>query len=47
MENKMKRYMLLLMVALLGGTVRLAAQETVEARGITTEIKIEEVIFVT
>jgi quercetin dioxygenase-like cupin family protein len=45
MENKMKRYMLLLMVALLGGTVRLAAQETVEARGITTEIKIEEVIF--
>jgi quercetin dioxygenase-like cupin family protein len=41
----MMRFMLLLLVALLGGAVRLAAQDAVEARGITTEIKIEEVIF--
>jgi hypothetical protein len=41
----MRRFTLLLLVALLGGTDRLAAQETVETRGITSEIKIEEVIF--
>jgi quercetin dioxygenase-like cupin family protein len=41
----MMRFTLLLLVALLGGTNRLAAQETVETRGITSEVKIEEVIF--
>jgi hypothetical protein len=45
MEKAMRRFTLLLMVALLGGTERLAAQETVETRGITSEVKIEEVIF--
>jgi quercetin dioxygenase-like cupin family protein len=45
MENTMKRFTLLLLVALLGGTDRLAAQETVETRGVTSELKIEEVIF--
>ena len=35
----------LLLVALLGGTDRVAAQETVETRGITSAIKIDEVIF--
>jgi quercetin dioxygenase-like cupin family protein len=45
MENKTMRFTLLLVVALLGGAVRLAAQEAVEARGITSEIKIEEVLF--
>jgi quercetin dioxygenase-like cupin family protein len=45
MEKTMKRFMLLLLVALLGGTDRLAAQETVETRGTTSEVKIEEVIF--
>ena len=41
----MKCFTLLLLVVLLGGTDRLAAQETVETRGITSEVKIEEVIF--
>jgi len=41
----MRRFTLLLVVALLGGTDRLAAQETVETRGITSEVKIDEVIF--
>jgi len=41
----MRRFTLLLLVALLGGTDRLAAQETVETRGIRSEVKIEEVIF--
>ena len=41
----MKRFTLLLLVALLGGTDRVAAQETVETRGITSVIKIDEVIF--
>jgi hypothetical protein len=45
MEKTMRRFTLLLLVALLGGTDRLAAQETVETRGITSEVKIEEVIF--
>ena len=39
------RFTLLLFVALLSGAGRLAAQEKVEARGITSMIKIEEVIF--
>ena len=41
----MMRFTLLLFVALLSGAGRLAAQEKVEARGITSVIKIEEVIF--
>ena len=41
----MRCFTLLLVVALLGGTDRLAAQETVETRGITSEVKIEEVVF--
>src|SRR6476661_8089943 len=45
MENTMVRFTLLLFVALLGGTSRLAAQEKVEARGITSVIKLEEVTF--
>jgi hypothetical protein len=46
MEKKtMRRFTLLLLVALLGGTDRMAAQETVETRGITSVIKIDEVIF--
>jgi len=45
MEKTMRRFTLLLLVALLDGTDRLAAQETVETRGITSEVKIEEVIF--
>jgi hypothetical protein len=45
MEKTMRRFTLLLFVALLGGTDRLAAQETVETRGITSEVKLEEVIF--
>jgi quercetin dioxygenase-like cupin family protein len=45
MEKTMMRFTLLLFVALLGGADRLAAQETVEARGITSVIKLDEVIF--
>ena len=41
----MRRFTLLVLVALLGGTVRLAAQETVETRSVTSAIKIDEVIF--
>jgi hypothetical protein len=43
MEKAMRR--LLLLVALLGATERVAAQETVETRGITSEVKLEEVTF--
>src|SRR5262245_36360493 len=45
MEKTMRRFTLLLLVVLLGGTDRMAAQETVETRGITSVIKIDEVIF--
>jgi quercetin dioxygenase-like cupin family protein len=45
MEKTMKRFTLLLLVALFGGTDRVAAQETVETRGVTSVIKIDEVIF--
>ena len=45
MERTMMRFMLLLFVALLCGTSRLAAQQTIEARGITSEVKMEEVTF--
>lgn len=41
----MMRVALLLLVALLGGADPLAAQQNVEARGITPVIKLEEVIF--
>ena len=41
----MMRFTFLLIVALLGGAGRLAAQESVEARGITTVIKLDEVTF--
>jgi quercetin dioxygenase-like cupin family protein len=45
MEKTMRRLTFLLLVAVLGGTHRLAAQESVEIRGVTSEVKIEEVIF--
>ena len=45
MEKIMRRFTLLLFVVLLGGTDRMAGQETVETRGITSVIKIDEVIF--
>src|SRR5262245_14970395 len=45
MEKTMRRFTLLLLVALLGGTDRMAAQETMETRGITSVIKMDEVIF--
>jgi quercetin dioxygenase-like cupin family protein len=45
MEGTMMRFTLLLFVVLLSGAGRLAAQEKVETRGITSMIKIEEVIF--
>ena len=41
----MVRFMLLLFVALLGAAGRLAAQESVEMRGITSAVKLEEVVF--
>ena len=41
----MMRLTLLLFIVLLSGGHRLAAQENVEARGITSVIKLEEVIF--
>jgi len=41
----MRRFTLLLLVALLGGTDRGAAQETVETRGVMSEIKVDEVVF--
>jgi quercetin dioxygenase-like cupin family protein len=44
METAMTRFTLLLFVALLCGG-RSTAQEKVEARGITSEVKLEEVIF--
>jgi quercetin dioxygenase-like cupin family protein len=45
MEKDMRCFTPLLLVALLCGTGRLAAQETVETRGVSSELKIEEVIF--
>jgi len=41
----MMRSALLLVVALLSGIDRLAAQEAVEARGITPSIKLDEVVY--
>jgi quercetin dioxygenase-like cupin family protein len=45
MEKTMRPFPLLLVSALLSGTDRLAAQQTVESRHVTSEIKIEEVLF--
>jgi quercetin dioxygenase-like cupin family protein len=45
LEKAMMRFALLLFAALLGGADRLVAQEKVEARGITSEVKIEEILF--
>src|SRR5262249_16342273 len=45
MERTMMRVMLLLFMALLCGTGRLAAQQTIEVRGIRSEVKMEEVTF--
>jgi quercetin dioxygenase-like cupin family protein len=45
MEKTMVRFTLLLFVALLGAAGRLAAQESVEMRGITSAVKLEEVDF--
>jgi quercetin dioxygenase-like cupin family protein len=44
METKMVR-LVLLILAFLGGADRLAAQEKVDVRGITSVIKLEETIF--
>ena len=41
----MRRFTLLLFVALLGAVDRLAAQEHVENRGITSEIKLDEIVY--
>jgi quercetin dioxygenase-like cupin family protein len=41
----MRRFTLLFSVVLFGGTDRLTAQETVQTRDVTSEVKIEEVIF--
>jgi len=45
MEKAMMRFTLLLFVALVGGAHPLAAQENVEAQGITSVIKLDEVIY--
>jgi quercetin dioxygenase-like cupin family protein len=44
-EKTMRRFTILLLMALLGVTDRLAAQETVQTRGITSVIKMDEIIF--
>jgi quercetin dioxygenase-like cupin family protein len=45
MEKTMVRFTFFLFVALLGAAGRLAAQESVEMRGITSAVKLEEVDF--
>jgi quercetin dioxygenase-like cupin family protein len=45
MEKTMIRFTLLLFVALLTGAGRLAAQETVDTRGVTSVITVEEIVF--
>jgi quercetin dioxygenase-like cupin family protein len=45
MEHTMRHLTLLLLVTLLGATDRVAAQEAVETRGVTSAIKIDEVVF--
>jgi hypothetical protein len=44
-EAIMIRFALFLLLSLLGATVRLAAEDAVERRGITSEAKLEEVVF--
>jgi hypothetical protein len=41
MEKTMRRFTLLLLVVLLGGTDRLMTQENVETRGVTSAVKLE------
>ena len=45
MENAMRRFTFMLFVALLGAMERLAAQEHVEIRSITSEIKLDEIVY--
>jgi len=45
MDAIMIRFALFLLLSLLGATVRLAAEDAVERRGITSEVKLEEVVF--
>jgi quercetin dioxygenase-like cupin family protein len=45
MENAMTRLTVLLLVALVGGAGRLAAQDHVEMRGLSAAIKLEEVVY--
>jgi quercetin dioxygenase-like cupin family protein len=46
MEKGMKmRFMLLFFAAMLSGAARLSAQESVDARGISSAMKLEEVIY--
>jgi quercetin dioxygenase-like cupin family protein len=45
MEKTMVRFTPLLFVALLGAAGRLGAQESVDMRGITSTVKLEEVVF--
>src|SRR5215831_4012470 len=45
MEKTMRRFTLMLLVALLGATDPGAAQETVETRGVASVVKIDEVLF--
>jgi quercetin dioxygenase-like cupin family protein len=45
MDKTMRHLTLLLLVTLLGGTDGVAAQDAVETRGVTSAIKIDEVIF--
>jgi quercetin dioxygenase-like cupin family protein len=44
-EGTMNRFRLFLLAALLSGADRVAAQDKVEAAGITSVVKLEEVIF--
>src|SRR5262245_40116070 len=45
MEKTMRRFTLLLLVVLLGGTDRLTAQESVETRDVASTVKLDEIIF--
>jgi len=45
MEATMMRFALFLFVSLLGAPVHLVAEEAVERRGITSAVKLEEVVF--
>jgi quercetin dioxygenase-like cupin family protein len=45
MERTMTRFISLILAALFGGADHVAAQEKVEATGITSAVKLEEVVF--